>query len=148
MISMTSSALPTSRPSTWSISVISVRHRANGAPARECRSQIISTKPPQAATIGASIMLTLSPTPGCLSMIGPATSRSFQSRVTPDRTRPMIKATRSLVLNARKNTSMAKAVTCPSFRLLSVMPRAMKAIFSCDSSCPPRFLRKISCGSM
>ena len=43
---------------------------------------------------------------------------------------------------------MAKAATWPSLRLPSWMPRTMKAISSSESSCPSRFLRMISCGSM
>src|SRR5437762_6477468 len=114
------------------------------------RPEIIGTKAPQAATIGASIRLTLSPTPPleCLSMIGPGRSRSFQSRTTPDRTRPSVSATLSAVVMPRKNTAMAKAATWPSLRVESVMPRAMRAISSAESSCPSRFLRMISCGSM
>src|SRR5436190_7157960 len=114
------------------------------------RPEIIGTNAPQAATIGASIRLTLSPTPPleCLSMIGPGSSRSFQSSVTPERTSPRVIATRSAVVMPRKNTAMAKAATWPSLKLELVMPRAMKAISSFESSWPSRFLRMISCGSM
>src|SRR6185312_13223710 len=114
------------------------------------RPEIIGTKPPQAATIGASIRLTLSPTPPveCLSMIGPGRSRSFQSSVTPDRASPSVMAVSSPGVMLRKNTAMAKAATWLSLRLPSVIPRTTKAIASSVSSWPSRFLRMISCGSM
>src|SRR5689334_18985597 len=114
------------------------------------RPEIIGTKPPQAATIGASIRLTLSPTPPveCLSMIGPGKSRSSQSRVTPDCARPSVMAASSRAVMLRKNTAMAKAATWLSLKVPSVMPRTTKATASSLSSCPSRFLRMISCGSM
>src|SRR6185437_6508982 len=114
------------------------------------RPEIIGTKPPQAATIGASIRLTLSPTPPveCLSMIGPGRSRSSQSSVTPDCARPSVMAVSSRGVMLRKNTAMAKAATWLSLKLPSVMPRTTKAIASSLSSWPSRFLRMISCGSM
>ena len=114
------------------------------------RPEIIGTKAPQAATMGASIRLTLSPTPPleCLSITGPGSARLFHSSVVPDRVRPSVNATRSAVVMPRKNTAMAKAATWPSLRLPSWMPRVTKAISSADSSWPSRFLRMISCGSI
>ena len=51
------------------------------------RPEIIGTKRPQAATIGASIRLTLSPTPPleCLSTTGPGSARLFHSSCAPER---------------------------------------------------------------
>ena len=86
------------------------------------RPEIIGTKAPQAATIGASIRLTLSPTPPleCLSITGPGSAEARSSRAsTPDRIRPSVSATRSAVVMPRKNTAMAKAATWPSLRLPS-----------------------------
>ena len=72
------------------------------------RPEIIGTKAPQAATIGASIRLTLSPTPPleCLSSTGPGRSRSRQSSMMPERARPSVSATRSGTVMPRKNTVM------------------------------------------
>ena len=110
----------------------------------------MGTKPPQAATMGASIRLTLSPTPPleCLSITGPGSARLFHSSFAPDRMRASVSATRSAVVMPRKNTAMAKAATWPSLSPPSWMPRTMKAISSANSSPPSRFLRMISCGSM
>ena len=71
--------------------------------------------------MGASIRLTLSPTPPleCLSITGPGSARLFQSSVVPECVRPRVSATRSAVVMPRKNTAMAKAATWPSLRLPS-----------------------------
>ncbi len=94
--------------------------------------------------MGASMRLTLSPTPPleCLSITGPGSDRLCHSSVVPEFVRPTVSATCSAVVMPRKNTAMAKAATWPSLRLPSWMPRAMKAISSADSSWPSR----ASCG--
>src|SRR5476651_591711 len=114
------------------------------------RPEIIGTKAPQAAAIGASIRLTLSPTPPleCLSITGPGSLRSLQSSVTPECFRPIVSATRSPTVMPRKNTAIAKAATWPSLRLPSAMPRATKAISAALSASPLRLRRMISFGSI
>ena len=114
------------------------------------RPEIIGTKPPQAATIGASIRLTLSPTPPveCLSSTGPRSFNSSQRSTVPDAIRPRVNATRSAMVMSRKNTAIAKAATWPSVIEPSAMPRVTNAISSAESAWPSRFLRMISCGSM
>ena len=70
-------------------------------------------KAPHAATMGASIRLTLSPTPPleCLSITGPGSAASRQSSVIPERARPRVSATRSGTVMPRKNTDMANEAT-------------------------------------
>src|SRR5215471_11513796 len=110
----------------------------------------MGTKAPHAATMGASIRLTLSPTPPeeCLSITGPGSPRLFHSSATPEPVIATVIATLSSVDMPRKNTAMAKAATWPSLRLPSWTPRTTKAISSAESSCPSRFRRMISWGSM
>ena len=76
--------------------------------------EIIGTAAPQAATIGASISETLSPTPPveCLSVTGPG--RSDQSSTSPESRMAMVSATASSRLMPLRKTAMAKAPTWPS----------------------------------
>src|SRR5213593_4643798 len=72
------------------------------------RPEIIGTKPPQAATTGARMRLTLSPTPPveCLSRIGPP--RSGQSRTVPERDMARVSDAHSPRVMPRKYTAIAK----------------------------------------
>ncbi len=92
------------------------------------RPEIIGTTPPQAATIGASISETLSPTPPveCLSSTGPLASG--QESTSPESRMVSVRPTRSSIDMPRKKTAMAKAATCPSVTLPSVRPSMRKAI--------------------
>src|SRR5262249_29227383 len=112
------------------------------------RPEIIGTAPPQAATSGASMRLTLSPTPPveCLSSRGPGRLELDQSMTRPDWAMARVSVTRSPISMPRKNTAMAKAATCPSAIEPSVSPRTKNAISASSSAPPSRFLRMISWG--
>src|SRR5262245_12471059 len=114
------------------------------------RPEIIGTKPPAAARMGASIRLTLSPTPPveCLSSTGPGRSRSCQWSLRPDPVMCRVRATVSSSLMPRWKTAMAKAATWPSAMEPSAMPRMKKPISASLKARPSRFRRMISCGSM
>ena len=116
--------------------------------ARGRRSSARSRRRPRRA--GASIRLTLSPTPPveCLSSTGPRSFSSSQRSTMPDAIRPRVNATRSGVVMSRKNTAIANAATWPSVSEPSAMPRVTNAISSAESASPSRFRRMISCGSM
>ncbi len=88
------------------------------------RPEIIGTAPPQAATIGASMSETLSPTPPveCLSSGGPGRSASDQSRTVPESRIARVKATSSARVIPRKKTAIAKAAAWPSVIVPSVSP--------------------------
>src|SRR5258707_10160889 len=112
------------------------------------RPAIIGTKPPQAATIGATIRLVLSPTPPveCLSRSGPGRARSPHSSTSPERFIARVSAVVSARDMPRKNTAMAKAAIWPSAIEPSRKPRTKAAISSSPSSAPSRLRRMISCG--
>jgi hypothetical protein len=112
----------------------------------QARPEIIGTIPPQAATIGASISETLSPTPPveCLSSTGPLAPG--QSMTVPESRIASVKATASSGCMPRKNTAMANAATWPSVTDPAVRPSTRKAISSGESFSPSRFLRMTSCG--
>src|SRR5918998_1221473 len=109
------------------------------------RPEIIGTKPPQAATAGASARLTASPTPPveCLSRTGPGRS---QESTAPERVMARVRATRSSGDRPRKNTAMAKAAAWPSETRPSVRPETKASMSSADSVPPSRFARMISWG--
>src|SRR5579883_2921129 len=112
------------------------------------RPAIIGTNPPQAATSGARMRLTLSPTPPveCLSRTGPGKPRDAQSSTVPDRAIASVKAAVSRRVMPRKNTAIAKAAACPSPIEPSARPRMKAAMAAASSSPPSRFTRMISCG--
>ncbi len=113
------------------------------------RPEIIGTKPPQAATIGASIRDTLSPTPPveCLSSTGPGRARPDQSITVPDWVMARVRVIRSDMPMPWKKTAMAKAAIWPSPILPSVRPWTMKAISASVRVSPSRLRRMISWGS-
>src|SRR3569832_1019677 len=113
------------------------------------RPEIIGTTPPHAATMGASMIDTLSPTPPveCLSSTGPPTACSSQLSTRPECDMARVKATRSAAFMPQKNTAIAKAETWLSVNVFSVMPRTTCAISSSVSAWPSRFLRISSWGS-
>ena len=110
----------------------------------------MGTKAPHAATRGASIRLTLSPTPPleCLSITGPGSARLFHSSVVPEFVMPSGQrhplgrrhAAEEHRHGEGRHLALAQA---------AVMDAAGdKAISSADNSWPSRFLRMISCGSI
>src|SRR4051794_34746359 len=111
------------------------------------RPEIIGTAAPQAARIGASIRLTLSPTPPveCLSTTG--ASRS-QSSVLPESRIDVVSARRSSASRPLRKKAIASAPTWASESPPSVMPPTRKAISSWVSVAPSRFLRISSGASM
>src|SRR5579875_2018502 len=114
------------------------------------RPEIIGTKPPQAAMIGASSRLTLSPTPPveCLSSTGPPRRAPRQSSSSPERVMAPVRATRSAPLIPRRKMAMARAPTCASLTLPSVIPATSCEISSGESSLPSRLRRISSATSM
>ena len=100
------------------------------------RPEIIGTKPPHAARIGASSRLTLSPTPPveCLSSTGPARPASDQSRMSPDRVMAPVSAIRSAAVIPRQTIAIASAPTWASVTVPSAIPRTSCEISSADSS--------------
>src|SRR4051812_7730059 len=105
------------------------------------RPEIIGTEPPQAATIGASSRLTLSPTPPveCLSRIRSPSHAS----TSPERVIAPVRAIRSVGVMPRHTIAIASAPTCASLTDPSVMPATRNSISSAVSS-PPSRLRRIS----
>src|SRR5271163_449488 len=112
------------------------------------RPEIIGTYAPQAASIGASISETLSPTPPveCLSRIGPGRLSSRQSRLAPERVMARVSATRSSSVIPRKKTAMAKAAAWPSVTAPLVRPAMKSPISPALNGSPSRLARMISCG--
>ena len=115
------------------------------------RPEIIGTRAPQAATIGASISETVSPTPPveCLSSTGPPSAVPpvrGQSSTEPESRIDSVSATRSAVSRSRKKIAIANAATWPSLIDPSVRPWMKNEISSAESVSPSRFLRMISCG--
>ena len=88
------------------------------------RPEIIGTCAPQAATMGASIRLTLSPTPPleCLSSTGPCRSAASQRSTSPESRMAQVRATRSAMSMPRQQMAMAKAATWPSLQDIWVRP--------------------------
>ena len=109
------------------------------------RPEIIGTAPPQAATIGASSRLTLSPTPPveCLSSAGPGRSTSDQSSTSPECVLWCVKAIRSSAVRPWSRIAIASAPTWASVSVPSAIPRTRKPSSSSVSS-PPSRLRLIS----
>ena len=97
------------------------------------RPEIIGTAPPQAATIGASISDTLSPTPPveCLSTTGRSRSQSI---TVPERVIALVSATRSPGSIPRRNSAIASAPTWASDSEPSVIPPTRNATSSALSS--------------
>src|SRR5271163_2493940 len=112
------------------------------------RPEIIGTYAPQAASIGASISETLSPTPPveCLSRIGPGGLSSRQSRLAPERVMARVSATRSSSVMPRKKTAMAKAAAWPSVTAPLVRPAMKSPISPALNASPSRLARMISWG--
>ena len=96
------------------------------------RPEIIGTAPPQAATIGASSRLTLSPTPPveCLSSAGPGRPASDQSSTSPESLIAPVSAIRSAGVIPRSTIAMASAPTCASLTVPSAMPFTRKSSWS------------------
>src|SRR4051812_360388 len=111
------------------------------------RPEIIGTAAPQAASTGARISDTLSPTPPveCLSSTG--RSRSHSSTV-PESRMARVSATRSPALIPRRNSAMASAPTCASESPPPAIPPTRKPISWGDSSAPSRLRRITSLGSI
>ena len=107
------------------------------------RPEIIGTAPPQAATIGASSRLTLSPTPPveCLSSAGPGRPASDQSSTSPESRIAPVSAMRSAGVMPRSTIAMASAPTCASLTVPSAMPFTRKSSWSSLSSPPSRLTR-------
>src|SRR4051812_49053114 len=107
------------------------------------RPEIIGTATSQAARIGASMTLTLSPTPPveCLSTTGLPRS---QSSTSPESRIARVSATRSSLSRPRRKKAIASAPTWASLRVPSVIPPTRKAISSANSAAPSRFLRMTS----
>src|SRR4051794_931124 len=107
------------------------------------RPEIIGTAAPQAARIGASIRLTLSPTPPveCLSTTG--LSR-FQSRTLPESRIARVRASRSSLSRPLRKQAIASAPTWASERLPSVIPATRKPICSALRAAPSRLARMTS----
>src|SRR5689334_16421622 len=111
------------------------------------RPEIIGTATPQAARIGASMRLTLSPTPPveCLSTTG--LPRSHSSTL-PESRIARVSARRSSLSSPCRKKAIATAPTWASLRPPSVIPPTRKAISSADSALPSRFLRMTSAASI
>src|SRR3954447_5552069 len=111
------------------------------------RPEIIGTAAPQAASTGARISDTLSPTPPveCLSSTG--LPRSHSSTV-PESRMARVSATRSSPLIPRRNSAMASAPTCASERPPSAIPPTRKATSSALNTSPSRLRRITSAASI
>ncbi len=116
----------------------------------QAAAEIIGTKQPQAAAIGAASGSPCRRPPPleCLSITGPGRSRSRHSSVRPERARPL-SAPRAPPRSCRGRTPpWRRPRPAPRPRLPSVMPCVTNAISCSLSTAPSRFLRMISCGSM
>src|SRR3954468_2037252 len=111
------------------------------------RPEIIGTAAPHAASTGARISETLSPTPPveCLSSTG--RSRSHLSTV-PESRIAVVSATRSSPSSPRRKKPIATAPTWASESPPSVIPATRKAISSALRALPSRFLRMTSGASI
>src|SRR5687767_10789735 len=109
------------------------------------RPEIIGTAAPQAASTGARMSDTLSPTPPveCLSSTG--ASRSHSSTV-PESRIARVSATRSEASRPRRKNAIASAPTCASDSPPSVIPPTRKLISSAVSVAPSR-LRRMTSGA-
>src|SRR5260221_2251925 len=112
------------------------------------RPAIIGTKPPQAATIGATIRLVLPPTPPVewLSRSGPGRAWPLPSSTPPERFIARVSAVVRGRAMRGKNPAMAKAAIWPSAIEPSRKPRTKAAIWSSPSSAQSRLRRMISWG--
>ena len=112
------------------------------------RPEIIGTWAPQAASIGASIKLTQSPTPPveCLSITGPLKRSRSHCKTSPESRIANVRAVHSAADMLLKNTAMAKAPTWPSLAALSVSAATKFWISPSLRTCPSRFFRMTSCG--
>src|SRR5262245_3557430 len=110
--------------------------------------EIIGTKPPHAATIGARIRLTLSPMPPveCLSRTGPSRPASDQSRTVPNRVMARVSDAHSWRVIPRKNTAIAKAAIWASLAEPSTIPSTRSVISSSVRVAPFRLQRISSAG--
>src|SRR4051794_18323372 len=110
------------------------------------RPEIIGTAAPQAASTGARISETLSPTPPveCLSSTGLSSS---QASTAPESRIARVNATRSSPSIPRRKSAMASAPTWASDSPPSVITPTRKAISSALSACPSRLWRITSLGS-
>ncbi len=114
------------------------------------RPETIGSTPPQAATIGASSRLTLSPTPPveCLSTTGPGSAARDQSSTVPERVIARVSATVSARPMPFRQIAIASAATWPSLQERSVRPRTKASICASPSAWPRRLARMISAASM
>ena len=112
------------------------------------RPEIIGTWAPQAASIGASIKLTQSPTPPveCLSITGPLKRSRSHCKTSPESRIANVKAVHSAADMLLKNTAIAKAPTWPSLATPAVSAPTKSRISSTLKVIPSRFLRIISWG--
>src|SRR5262245_33793401 len=112
------------------------------------RPEIIGTSPPHAATIGARIRLTLSPTPPveCWSRIGPPRSAVDQSRTVPDMVMARVSDAHSSRVIPRKYTAIANAASWASLAEPSTIPSTRSVISSSARVAPFRFRRITSAG--
>ena len=110
------------------------------------RPEIIGTAAPQAAMIGASTRLTLSPTPPveCLSRIG--RPRSGHSRTRPEVVIARVRATHSGAVMPLRQIAIASAAACPSEIVPSPIPATNAAIASSGNARPSRFAWMTSWG--
>src|SRR5580765_171190 len=113
------------------------------------RPEIIGTKPPHAAMIGASIRLTLSPTPPveCLSRTGPGRFAPAQSSTSPECVIACVSATVSAPDKPFRNIAIAIAAACASLHEPSTRPPTNASICARSSAWPSRLRRMISCAS-
>ena len=104
----------------------------------------------QAASMGASRKLTLSPTPPveCLSTIGAPYISGSQSRTVPDADMANVSFAASSKLMEFRKTAIASADTCSAGRLSSARPSTKNWISSSVSAPPSRFLRITSVNNM
>src|SRR3954452_10639079 len=107
------------------------------------RPEIIGTATPQAARIGASIRLTLSPTPPVEGLSTTGLSR-VQSRALPESRIANVSARRSSVSRPLRKKAIASAPTWASERLPSVMPATRNPISSALRAAPSRLARMTS----
>ena len=112
------------------------------------RPEIMGTCAPHAASIGASIRLTQSPTPPveCLSITGPCKGPRSQNSTSPESRIAKVSAAHSADVIPLKNTAIAKAPTCPSLAVPSVSAATKFWISRSLRGCPSRFFRITSCG--
>jgi hypothetical protein len=100
---------------------------------------ILATVTPQAATMGTTISVVLSPTPPveCLSTFMPG--KGDKSTISPERAIARVNATVSASVMPLKYTAIKKAEICSSGMVWSVTPLTKNWISSSVSAYPSRF---------